>query len=188
MQNNKQQIIVLCGPDRCGKSTIVKRLSERLQIPSFKPKTDKDNFKHPERFLGQLKYFYTGIVDYLEQTGQSVILDRSWPDEYVYSQVKKRETHMGTLGLVDEAFAALRARIIVCKRSDYKGWADDNDPELDERKLQEISDKFVYDFTQWTACKKIMILNVDDENLDREVTDIEKWLVALDKYENKVIL
>src|ERR1044072_5761579 len=114
----KQQIIVLCGPDRCGKTEIAKELSSRLGIPSFKASSEHETYlKQPNQFVYQLRYADVRMVDFLAQTGYSVIMDRAWPCERAYSQVMNRQTDPTALIRIDNAMAKLGARVVICYRS-----------------------------------------------------------------------
>ena len=52
-----QQVIMLVGPDRCGKTEIAKELSKRTGIPRFKASTEHDTYLNGlSGFLNQLLY------------------------------------------------------------------------------------------------------------------------------------
>lgn len=170
-----QRIIFCVGPDRCGKTEISKALSESIGVPRFKASSEHETFlKHQERFVDQLRSLEPRMVDFLRQTGHSVIFDRGYPCECAYSQVLNRETDWKVLSYVDSAMADMGARVIICRRSSYKGIVDDIDPSLEENRLQQLDNAYV-DFSRWTKCKTLL-LNVDDENLEREIREIQEWL------------
>lgn len=168
----KQTIIILEGPDRVGKSHIVKELSKQLGIPAFKAKNEHHAFlRDKKQFMNHLLYADPRMIDFLGQTGHSVIFDRAYPSEYAYSRMFKRETDMNMLARVDESFANLNTWLIVCHRSSYVGIKDDLDPNMDEKVLTGIDAEY-QSFMKWTTCKNKMMLNVDDEDLKREIKDI----------------
>ena len=173
---NKQKIVALCGPDMCGKTQIGHELSRRTGIPYFKASGEHADFLlKPERFIQSLRYSDTRMLDVFQQCGYSMILDRCWACEYVYSQAFGRETDQDALKYVDEGFARLGALVVVTHRSSYKGIVDDLDPNrLNSKKLQQIHDLY-QKFVMWTSCD-VLQLNVDDENLDREVNEITNKL------------
>lgn len=166
-----QRVIFLCGPDMCGKTQIAKRLSDELCVPYFKASSEHSVYlDNKTQFVNQLRYADPRVADLLQQTGHSVIFDRGYPCEWVYSSVFKRQTDLEALRLLDEAYAAMNALIVICVRSTYDNIVDDLDPNIDSQKLEEISSAYMR-FATWTKCDTL-ILNVDDENLEREVVAI----------------
>lgn len=180
----KQTILIVIGPDMVGKTNIVKELSRITRIPSFKATSECTSFlssrvARDDQFLNQLRFADPRVVDLLRQTSHSVIFDRGFPCEYAYSKVFDRETDMTTLKHLDEAYAALGAVIIFCQRSSYVGIKDDLDPTIEEHTLLDLHNAYE-EFAQWTRCH-LLRLNVDDENLDREVRDVVNFIQTQDK-------
>jgi len=176
MRKSDQKIIMFEGPDTCGKTNIAKALSDRIKIPYFKNKAEWANFETtPDYFVKCLQYGDLGFFSqYLAQTGASVILDRSWPSEWVYSRVFARPTNRTALQDIDRVYSSLGARIIVPIRSDYTRKIDQFDA-ITPEKLVELHSAYM-DFCDWTSCKTL-ILNVDDENLERELAIIMPFVV-----------
>jgi hypothetical protein len=175
----QQRAIMVVGPDMCGKSQIVAELSRITGIPSFKATSEHDSFlssrtTRREAFLNQLRYADPRVFDVLKQTGYSIIFDRAYPCERVYSEVLGRTTDHLMLDHMDEMWASIDARIVLCHRSSYAGIVDDLDPNLDHHVLNELHDAY-FEFAKTTKCK-VLKLNVDDENLDREVSEILRFL------------
>lgn len=171
----KPNVIVVVGPDMTGKTQIAKALARRTGLPYFKAKSEHDTYlNNADKFVQQLKYADTRLVDFLKQTGAPVVMDRGWPCEYVYSRVLQRATDHEVLAQVDEEMAKLGAKVVVCVRKKYDGIVDDLDPKLDSKKLQELTDAY-YMFVAWTRCQ-CKVLEVDDEDLDREIEEILQWL------------
>jgi len=174
-----QQIIFFCGPDRCGKTQIAKELSKRIGAPYFKASSEHKTFLSRDAtknlFLDQLYHADPRVLDLLKQTGHSVIFDRGFPCEWVYSNVFMRETDIPFLIHMDEEWAAAGAKIIFCYRNSYKGIVDDLDPSINEYKLKRIDSLYRTYLNLMSKCQYLM-LNVDDENLDREVSDIITFL------------
>lgn len=157
----------------CGKTEISKEWSKIKKIPYFKASSEHETYLHSkDKFLNQLKYADTRMVDFLSQTGYSVVFDRGWPCEFAYSKAFNRPTDINTLLTVDAAFAKLDAKIIFCHRSSYQGITDDIDSSIDSDALSRI-DQMYREFFTITRCK-IFTLNVDDQNLNREISDIKK--------------
>lgn len=175
MQENKQLILLCGGPDRCGKTNILEALERKLRISKFKASGEHENFlSSQDQFLNELRYADPRIADFLFQTGVSVLMDRGYMCEFVYSQFFGRETDYSTLRKLDIQYARMNAVILICTRKSFDGIQDDLDPKLDGTALQEISN--LYDtFIEWTKCRVIKLF-VDDEDLEREVTEIMSQL------------
>lgn len=181
-----QQIIIFAGPDMCGKTEISLALSRILGIPRFKASTEHDSFLNKQdKFVNQLRYSDTRMVDFLAQTGHSVIFDRAFPCEYAYSRYFKRQTDFNTLQVVDEAFGKLGTKVIVCYRSSYDGIVDDLNPELKAEQLRAIEEHYRA-FAMTSDCE-FFFLNVDDEDLSRECSDILTFLGYGDESHSRLV-
>jgi thymidylate kinase len=169
-----QRIIIFDGPDMCGKTEMAQALSARLSIPYFKNENEWAFFEEdPSYFKNAVTYGDPYFASYLRQTGASVIMDRWYPSEWVYSQVFGRETNADALTVVDEWMAQLGAVIIIPWRNSYDGLKDQF-KSVTAKKMAEI--EAVYKaFNAWTNCR-VFWLNVDDENLDRELDEIMEFL------------
>jgi hypothetical protein len=121
-----QKIIIFGGPDRCGKTTIAKTLSRVLGIPYFKP-TNQQWFamNDPSVFRKQTEFGEPKLLDFIKQTGQSVIMDRGFPCDYAYSKALVRETAWSTIEALDEEYGKLGAQLVFTLRTDYDGISDD---------------------------------------------------------------
>lgn len=172
---SKQLVLFVVGPDGCGKSSIISELSRVLNVPAFKASDEHATFLGTQKkFLSDLRFADPRIEDFLYQTGASVIFDRGYPCEKVYAEFYDRETDHKVLRFLDEKYAAMGAKILVCTRSSFQGRVDNLDARLDQTALAKISNLY-QEFLIWTKCSTLM-LNVDDENLTRELNDIMKWL------------
>lgn len=164
-----QRVIILEGVDRCGKTNIGKELSHRSGVPYFKNSDEHKYFlKDPKYFINAIRYVDTYFTSYLEASKASVILDRAWPSEWVYSQALGRTTDFAVLRELDDRHVALGTTIVLVHRSDYSKVKDDYDVVNDN--LQKIHDLYM-EFSEWTRCRKVL-LNVDDEDLEREIHHI----------------
>ena len=175
----KQHIVFFVGPDMCGKTEIAKEVSRRLGVPYFKATSEHTSFlssrvSKNDQFLNQLRFADPRVYDLLRQTGHSVVFDRGYPCEFVYANVLERETDMVMLRHVDAAWAGLGARIVLCHRSSYAGINDDLDPTIDQDMLNDLHDTY-FEFSRWTKCP-LLKLNVDDESLEREVSETLTFL------------
>lgn len=176
---NTQRIVMFVGADMCGKTQIAKELSRVALIPYFKATSEHTTFLSSrvavnDQFLNQLRFADPRVFDLLRQTGHSVIFDRAYPCEYAYSKVLGRETDMKMLHHVDESWASIKAKIVFCHRSSYAGIQDDLDPTIGEGNLLNLHAAYE-EFFDWTKCE-VLRLNVDDEDLEREVNDCMAFL------------
>jgi deoxyadenosine/deoxycytidine kinase len=175
----KQKLVFFVGPDRCGKTEMAHELSHRTGVPYFKATSEHTSFlssrvKKNDQFLNQLRFADPRVYDLLRQTGHSVIFDRGFPCEFAYSQVLGRETDMVMLRHMDESWASLNANVVFCHRTSYVGITDDLDPTINETLLLKLHEAYE-EFFSWSKCR-VLRLNVDDENLDREVSEIQQFI------------
>jgi thymidylate kinase len=168
-----QRIVIFDGPDSCGKSEMAKELSRRLGIPCFKNSDEHKYFiNDPGYFLNAIRYVDTYFTSYLESSGASIILDRAWPSEWIYSQALGRKTDFDLLRELDNRHAKLGTVIVVPRRSNYARIRDDY--ESISNNIIAI-DRLYGEFIKWTNCK-VIELNVDDEDLEREIQEIMKGM------------
>ena len=176
----KQTILFFVGPDMCGKTEIAKATSAAIGVPYFKASSEHDSFLSSkvtkrEAFLNQLRYADPRVFDVLKQTGYGLIFDRGFPCEFAYSSVMNRETDLTMLRHMDEMWASIGAKIVLCYRKEgYRGIVDDLDPSIDSLQLQLI-ERAYRTFSTWTRCQ-MAELAVDDEDLAREVSEVRAFL------------
>jgi hypothetical protein len=143
--------LLVVGPDRVGKTTLVKHMADITGMPSFKCPSEKQIFKDGGR--SSLVFDYT-LTHFLEQTRHHFISDRAYPCEWVYSKVFKRDTDHQLLNLIDEAHARLGTIVINVASSIAPLEEDDLVP---AEKYWDVM--FGYqDFRMWTRCQ---VLTVD---------------------------
>lgn len=160
------KIIIMEGPDGCGKTEIGKGLSKVLGIPYFKMTTEVQNWRKG-KFKEALEFDQTYLLQFLKQTGHSAIIDRAYPSEWVYSQVYNRETNEDIMQMIDYGFSKLDTHIVIPWREDYSN--NRHDDLVTNDKLQAIHDKY-FEFMKWTGCDKIPI------NVDRYKNDLGREL------------
>jgi len=175
-----QRILIMEGPDRCGKTEIGKRLgreitttqtmgglssTKRLKYgPYFKVSTESANWRESGGFLNALKYDQTYITEFLQQTRCSCIIDRAYPSEIVYSGVFGRNTDMQLAWEIDRRFADMGSVIVLCTRRDIP--TDWDDELVDDSKFHELSARYDW-FMYRTKCSVVKIV-VDDFGCDLE--------------------
>jgi thymidylate kinase len=165
-------VIILEGPDGCGKTNIANALSKKLSIPVFKSAGEWKHFEELDEgtwFLNTTKYSLPYLLEFIQQTNTSVILDRAYPSEYVYGPMCGRETDFNVLKSIDTMCKQMSVKIVLLHRSFYNNVIDQFDI-IDESFLNSVHNGYE-NFKSWTSCD-VLSLNVDDENLDRELTEI----------------
>ena len=137
--------VIVIGPDGVGKTTVVRRLSEQLNIPSFKCPSEKEIFRNGGR--ESLAFDYT-LTHFLAQTGLRIVSDRGYPCEWVYSSVFNRDTDMELLSKIDDRHSFLGTRILYLYSSvpPY-----DDDDVVPRDRLSEIQDQYD-EFVRQTGC------------------------------------
>jgi len=172
---DKHPIVICVGPDKTGKSHIARALSNKWNIPVYKASTERASFlNNQDRFMYDLKFADVARLDLLKQLKRSVIFDRGYPCEFVYATYYRRQTDHSMISYLDYEYSALGAKIIVFARHSYDRVVDDLDPKLNGAALKQIEE--LYDqFVTFTKCSTHKIY-VDDENLEREIQEIEDFV------------
>lgn len=174
--DTRSQVVLLCGgPDRCGKTNILREIERLTGIPYYKASLEHRNFvSSQEHFINELRYSDPKMVDFLRQTGVSVLVDRAYMCEFSYAQFFDRPTDMCVMRELDDEYARLGAKILICTRKSFVGVKDDLNPKLDERALTRLSELY-QDFVKWTRCQTYT-LYVDDADLQREVNEVLRFI------------
>jgi len=163
----EQTIVIMCGHDRSGKSTISDALSGKLEIPIFKVQRDKYKWDH----VANLAYGTDQICQFLEQTMSSVILDRFHPSDYVYSNLFGRKYDYDKVFDIDERLSKLNALIVICYKDENAYIPDEEDKDFitmaDYPRMTELYNKFAV----LSKCR-ILFLNTSDENLEKQLATI----------------
>lgn len=173
----EQRIIIFDSPDGTGKSNIAQGLSIRTGIPYFKMNTEHQNWRSG-RFKDALEFDQTYLLQFLKQTNHSVIIDRAYPAEWVYSRVFGRETNDPLLRRLDEEFSALGTDIVIPLRHDYS--RNRQDELVPNHKLNDLHRTYL-DFHEWSKCKTHLLF-VDDynDNLLKELNVLQDTLLIED--------
>lgn len=175
----KQQLIFFVGPDMTGKTQIAKETARRLCVPYFKATSEHETYLAGSKalfFVNQLKYADPRVIDILRQTGHSMVFDRGFPCEFAYSTVMRRQTDKKVLWWIDEQYAALGAKIVVCRRASYAGIVDDLDSSIKQETLEKLDVQYE-SFINQSQCR-CLSLYVDDEDLGREVQDVLDFIAT----------
>lgn len=188
---SSQKIVIWDGPDMCGKTNIAKAYSEKSGITLYKDVGEWSSGLHTDNFVNMIRYSDMRTLDLVKKLKFDIMFDRAYPSEWVYSQIFNRKTDGFALHVLDEEYAKLGAKIILCRRSNYDKIKDDRYKEIDSDKLKLIDDLY-YKFCRWTVCD-VMTLWVDDyyhEEYYDEYTctthtdwyDVESQLQVVDRF------
>lgn len=168
-------LLVLEGPDMCGKTNIAAALRAKTGIPVFKNSGEwETDLRSPDYFKNLLRFGGTFLLDFLAQVRPDAIFDRFYPSELVYSTLFDRDTDVGLIMKMDARFAELGGMIVICRRRSYVGQQDDLHSYLDSEKLASL-DRIYESFSKLTVCRTLTLW-VDDEDLDRQIGEIENFM------------
>jgi thymidylate kinase len=174
MGDNMQKVVIFEGCDKVGKTEMARELAKRLEIPYFKNKSEWRAFSSDkEYFVKALRYGDPYFYTFLRDTNTSVILDRSYPSEWVYSKVYDRKTDDDALTHIDSLAASFGVKIVIPYRTSYSGLKDDIH-DIGEYHLQKLSDTYET-FAKWTKCD-VLRFCIDSEDLEWEMNTIQKFL------------
>lgn len=164
---NKQTIIIFEGHDKAGKTTILNSLSRQQQLPIFKLQRDKKWF---DPYVVS-KYGDEMLLQFLEQTKTSVILDRCFPSQYAYSKVYNRAFDKELLFEYDKRYSDLNTFIIYCYKN-KKAYV--KDEIIDISKYPKITRQFNVFFKK-SKCK-VLKLNTTNQNLVKQLDRINSFI------------
>mgnify|MGYP003402944588 FL=1 len=184
IEYNKHNIIYVCGPDHTGKTEISKALAQKINGTRFKASSEHETLiSHADKFSIQTAICEPRQIDLITQIGAKVVFDRGWPCEFAYGNILERKVDLQSIFHIDELAYKANAIVIVCWRSSYKFIVDD----LNIRLAGDMLSKIELEYRRLaTMCKTPFIfVNVDDENLDREINDIVVKLNATNLLEQK---
>lgn len=153
-----QRIIIFGGPDGVGKTTLAKRLSTMLDIPYFKPSSQRQfAMDGGQVFREQTRWGEPKLMDFLMQTKHSAIMDRGFPCDYAYSKVLGRETAWGTITLMDEGYSRMGALLVIVCSADYTKLARDEFEKVADPEVQRKLEAAYWDYGYKTKMKCIII-------------------------------
>jgi len=169
-------LIILDSEDGNGKTQISQALASKLDIPYFKYEMEwRADFKckKEDRFRLCIQHAMPMLMSFIDQTGVSAVFDRGYPSEWVYSNYFNRGTCPESLRHIDDWHFSRGAKIIIPTRQHYSR-AEIDEPSITPRVKADLA-KLYREFAKWTKCETFF-LPVDDEDLEREIRDINKWL------------
>lgn len=148
-------IIIFEGPDRCGKTTLAKKVAEHFSIPYFK--SSKQGFCEVDLEQGN-KHDWRFMLDFLSQTNPNVVFDRSFISQYVYSRIFREENVLKNFESLDKYWDLIRSYyyslinmphlIVYCRRK-YTPDISDDTIKFDKERFENLSgcfDSFVANY------------------------------------------
>ena len=114
MQNQR---IIVCGPDKCGKTTFVNLLESRLGIKSYKSKKEKGLFHEVQGQYNMLKWVVPELIELISQFDINIVFDRFIPCEYAYAKTFNRFTDTELIFKYDKQWNDINGKIIFIWRS-----------------------------------------------------------------------
>lgn len=175
LNSKKQQVIILEGPDSTGKTEIGKALSDKIGVPYFKNSYERERiFRDARSDLATYCGLY--MADFLENTGNSVILDRFHISEYVYAQVYNRETSVDDILEIENKLTNIDAKIIYCYKNDLRDYEDED---IDKGKIRKIKYQYEEYFSKYQLLE-LLKLKTDDKDLDNQIRKIVHFLKIKD--------
>ena len=174
-------LIIFDGPDGCGKTTIAKEfVRQHPEISYFKNTSEHNTIKtHTHE---QLKLIHSVQIELflsmIKQINCSVLADRSYPSEIVYSRCF-RTIDEDYAKKIDEEHAKIGVKLVFFIKEDHL-LNDDEDKLFDNDSLRCIKQGFLQ-FAKETKCQNI-IINTSDENLQKQIETLNNFI-----YENRNI-
>lgn len=167
-----QTIYMLEGPDGAGKSTLGDALSNITNIPYYKPSVKKFEDRRETRLI--TANGGDTLANYLLQTGNSVIFDRNYPSEWVYSRVFGVMADEVAIFDLDNKYADMRAIIIYVDRFSYEGVYL---PDISQQQITLIKGWYGR-FMERTRCRVVVApaLNGSVQPYDRAYATIERLI------------
>jgi thymidylate kinase len=169
---NKQRVILMEGADGVGKTEIGRYLANLYGIPYFRMPSQHENWRKGQ-FKTALEFDQTYLAEFLMQTNHSVVVDRAWPSEWVYSQVYARDTNWELLEALDSLWMSMEAWIIIPLRRSFERAREDE--VVTKSKLPLIQQKYL-EFAEWTECN-VITFYVDDPVINCSIAEESKLIV-----------
>lgn len=167
---SKQIRVIFIGPDRVGKTEISKELSKNLNVPVYKSGREDDVFKQKDAQYNILKWGVYEQIKMIEVCNMSIIFDRFFPCEFVYSKVFKRNSDDKLIFDYDRWWNKLNGKIILL----HKPTLSENDKFVNKEQYQKIKNLYL-EYVSKTSCKNL-VMDTSDRNLNVQVEKIKKFL------------
>ena len=162
--------VILTSPDLCGKTNIAAELSRVTGVPTYKSGREHSLFHVKDAQYNILKYAVYEQLQIVSLCNLSIIFDRFFPCEFVYSKVYHRNSDDTLVLSYDSWWNELGGKIVFLDKPEMDG----DDELIAASKYQEI--RTLYDkYKKLTTCKHITI-DTSDYNLINQVNTILEFL------------
>ena len=167
-----QKLIIWEGCDGCGKTNIAAAVSKKLGIPVYKSGLEDQMFYDKDSQYLVLRHGNYEMIKLLDVTNSSVMFDRFFPSEWVYSQVFDRQQDLDTALALDKYWSRLGGKIIWLDKPNIE----ENDELVPRSKYNEIRKKYK-EYMELTKCD-VLYLDTTDRDLEKQVDLISKFIIG----------
>lgn len=177
MEKEKKSIVIFEGPDSTGKTSIAKAFvkkhpefqyfkvkKEKQYVAKLKPKAIQEMHEH------ELRFFY----EMASQIDFNVIMDRSYPSEYVYGKLFRKIDENFILQQ-DKKFGKLGVKIVILTKPD----AMLSDNLFNRKQLVQVKEGYIQ-FAKKTRCK-LLVMDTSDRNIDSQLAKLEGFIYKSQK-------
>ena len=176
-------ILIIEGPDNCGKTNIASLLSDVLKIPVYKSGREVDAFKEKDAQYNILKWGVYEQLKMVETYDSGIIFDRFFPSEFVYSKVYNRKSDIELIKKYDKDFNRLGGKIIFLDKQIMDG----EDELIHENQYQEIREQYKIYKNEITSCDYITI-DTTDRNEHMQLTKLLPFVYKGEKWTKQFII
>ena len=167
----EQNVIIFESCAHSNYAELMDRCSNELHIPIFNPDTNKS--KH-EFITNSIEYIDPYIVNFLKQTKNSVIFNRKYPSQYVYSNVDNLDINSDIFAKIDSLYSEMGTTIIFCYKTQFE--------DVNIKQLHDKTYTHYINFFNNSMCK---ILPIDiSEKIYKNVTKIISYIETQNKIKN----
>ena len=160
-------LLIIEGPDNCGKTNIASLLSNILKIPVYKSGREVDAFNEIDAQYNILKWGVYEQLKMIETYGGGIIFDRFFPSEFVYSRVYNRKSDIELIKKYDKELNKLGGKIIFLDKEVMDG----EDDLIKEEKYQKIREQYEIYKNEITSCSHITI-DTSDRNTQKQLSKL----------------
>lgn len=156
----------------CGKTNIAEAVSSVTHVPVYKSGREHDLFHDPLANYHTLKYANYELIRMLDITGASVMFDRFFPSEWVYSQVFGRASDLSLVLEYDKYWSSLGGKIVFFDKPEMDG----EDELIPSNRYNEIRSLY-QEYMKLTSCD-FMYLDTSDKNLGNQVRQTVRFIMG----------
>lgn len=164
-------IIIFEGFEKVGKTTIAKKLASEISVPYFKNPNELQNTlfeKEQIDFEVQTKHDWRYMIEFLKQTKNSAIFDRSFISEFAYGKIFRSKNYEKNnvekfIKHYDDELGKINSFLIYC----FKNHNNEEDDIINKSFATNI-DCLYRQYIEQTKIRTI-IINTEDHNIERQI-------------------